>query len=70
MDKAKSRNCGWKGEDMNQIEIALIIMGKGMAGIFAVILVILALIWLIGSVGRKRNITKDRPEEQERIQGH
>lgn len=55
---------------MNQIEIALIIMGKGMAGIFAVILVILALIWLIGSVGRKRNITKDRPKEQERIQGH
>ena len=40
-----------RGEKMSNIQIALIIMVKGMAGIFAVTLVILLLVWLLGKMG-------------------
>ena len=39
-------------------QIALIIMVKGMAGIFAVTLVILLLVWLLGKIGT-RNSSED-----------
>lgn len=39
---------------MNNIMISLEIMGKGMAGIFAAILVITAIVWLMGKVGKKK----------------
>jgi Na+-transporting methylmalonyl-CoA/oxaloacetate decarboxylase gamma subunit len=38
---------------MNDILIALEIMWKGMAGIFAVALIIMAVVWLLGKIGKK-----------------
>ncbi len=38
---------------MNDILIALEIMWKGMAGIFVVALIIMAIVWLLGKVGKK-----------------
>lgn len=38
---------------MNNILISLEIMGKGMAGIFAAILVITVIVWAMGKVGKK-----------------
>ena len=43
---------------MSNIQIALMIMVKGMAGIFAMTLVILLLVWLLGKTG-----TRNSPEE-------
>ena len=40
---------------MSDIQIALIIMVKGMAGIFAVTLVILLLVWLLGRIGTRNS---------------
>lgn len=37
----------------SNVLIALEIMGKGMAGIFAAILVITAIVWGMGKIGRK-----------------
>lgn len=37
----------------SNVLIALEIMGKGMAGIFAAILVITAIVWGMGKMGRK-----------------
>ena len=39
---------------MDNIMAALIIMGKGMAGIFAAILVIILCVWLMSKMGRKK----------------
>lgn len=38
---------------MNNILIALEIMWKGMAGIFAVVLIIMAIVYLLGRIGKK-----------------
>lgn len=38
---------------MNDILIALEIMWKGMAGIFAVALIIMEVVWLLGKIGKK-----------------
>ena len=53
----KSKRCAKhrKGEAMSDIQIALIIMVKGMAGIFAVTLVILLLVWLLGRIGTRNS---------------
>ena len=40
---------------MSDIQIALIIMVKGMTGIFAVTLVILLLVWLLGRIGTRNS---------------
>ena len=40
---------------MSDVQIALIIMVKGMAGIFAVTLVILLLVWLLGRIGTRNS---------------
>ncbi len=48
---------------MSDIQIALIIMVKGMAGIFAVTLVILLLVWLLGKAGTRNCPEKMRKEE-------
>lgn len=37
----------------DNVVIALEIMGKGMAGIFAAILVITAIVWCMGKMSRK-----------------
>lgn len=37
----------------NTVMIALQIMGKGMAGIFAATLLIMLLVYLMGKIGRK-----------------
>ena len=37
---------------MNDILIALEIMGKGMAGIFAAVLVIMAIVGIMGKIGK------------------
>lgn len=37
----------------SNVVIALEIMGKGMAGIFAAILIITAIVWSMGKMGRK-----------------
>lgn len=39
--------------NMTNIIISLEIMAKGMAGIFAAILVITAIVWLMGKMGKK-----------------
>lgn len=38
---------------MNNILIALEIMWKGMAGIFAVVLIIMAIVYLLGRIGKR-----------------
>lgn len=38
---------------MNNILIALEIMWKGMAGIFAVALIIMAIVYLLGRIGKR-----------------
>lgn len=38
---------------MNNILIAMEIMWKGMAGIFAVVLIIMAIVYLLGRTGKK-----------------
>lgn len=38
----------------NRFLISLEIMGKGMAGIFAAILVIMAVVWILGKLTGKR----------------
>lgn len=38
---------------MNNILIAMEIMWKGMVGIFAVALIIMAIVWLLGRTGKK-----------------
>lgn len=40
---------------MENVVIALEIMGKGMAGIFAAILIITAIVWLMGKAAKKCN---------------
>lgn len=45
---------------MSDIQIALIIMVKGMAGIFAVTLVILLLVWLLGRIGTQKQLRKPK----------
>ncbi|MDO5135593.1 MAG: hypothetical protein Q4D55_06020 [Eubacteriales bacterium] len=39
--------------NMDNIMAALEIMGKGMAGIFVAILVIMACVWIMGRMGKK-----------------
>lgn len=53
---------------MNHIQIALMIMVKGMAGIFAVTLVILLLVWLLGKAGT-RNSSEEIRKGSTDIQG-
>ena len=36
----------------NTIMAALAIMGKGMAGIFAAILIIILCVWILGKIGK------------------
>lgn len=38
---------------MDNILIALEIMWKGMAGIFAVVLIIMAIVYLLGRIGKR-----------------
>lgn len=38
---------------MNQVVTALEIMAKGMTGIFAAILIITVIVWIMGKNGRK-----------------
>lgn len=39
---------------MNEILVALEIMWKGMAGVFAAVLVIMAIVYLMGKLGKKK----------------
>lgn len=39
---------------MNEILMALEIMWKGMAGIFAAVLIIMLIVWLLGKTGQKK----------------
>lgn len=40
--------------NMETIKAALIIMGKGMAGIFAAILIIMLCVWIMSKLGSKK----------------
>lgn len=40
--------------NMENIMAALEIMGKGMAGIFAAILIIMVCVWIMGKLGSKK----------------
>lgn len=40
--------------NMNDIAAALEIMWKGMAGIFVTICIIMACVWIMGKMGRKK----------------
>lgn len=40
--------------NMANVIISLEIMGKGMAGIFAAIMVITAIVWGMGKIGKKK----------------
>ena len=52
---------------MSNIQIALMIMIKGMAGIFAVTLMILLFVWLLGKIGT-RNSSEEIGKESADIQ--
>lgn len=39
---------------MNEMAAAFEIMGKGMAGIFVTILIIMAVVWLMSKLGKKK----------------
>lgn len=39
---------------MSEILVALEIMWKGMAGVFAAVLVIMAIVYLMGKLGKKK----------------
>ena len=39
---------------MNNVAIAFEIMGKGMGGIFVTILIVMACVWIMSKLGRKK----------------